>query len=137
MSGLRIVLDTHILISSISRKSPFHWVYQKLLEGEFILCVTTDILNEYEELLERFWGAQTAGFVLEAMIHLPNLEKSEVYFRWQLVKKDPDDNKFVDCAVACNANFIVSHDKHFSTLKDIAFPPVKVISADSFKLLLA
>jgi predicted nucleic acid-binding protein len=49
-----------------------------------------------------------------------------------LITVDPDDNKFVDCAVAANADFICTEDKHFKVLKKVPFPPVKVISADDF-----
>ncbi len=44
-----------------------------------------------------------------------------------------DDNKFVDCAIAANAHFIVTEDKHFKILSEIPFPKVNVISAKDFK----
>ena len=43
-----------------------------------------------------------------------------------------DRNKFVDCAIASNADFIVTNDGHFNVLKNIPFPKVKVISIDDF-----
>ncbi len=58
--------------------------------------------------------------------------KTDVYYRWNLIKQDTDDNKFVDCAIAANANFIVTNDKHFKGLKNISFRKVEVISADEF-----
>ena len=45
---------------------------------------------------------------------------------------DKDDNKFVDCAIAGNAKFIVTNDKHFNALKDIHFPIVDVVSSADF-----
>jgi predicted nucleic acid-binding protein len=47
--------------------------------------------------------------------------------------KDADDNKFVDCAVASNADYLVTHDRDFDVLKNVPFPKVKII--DSFGLL--
>ena len=53
-------------------------------------------------------------------------------FSGTLSPPTPDDNKFVDCAVAASADFIVTEDKHFKVLKDIPFPLVNVISMDDF-----
>lgn len=50
---LRLVLDTNILLVSISSKSAYHWIFEALLADEFDLCVTHDILLEYEEIIER------------------------------------------------------------------------------------
>lgn len=47
--------------------------------------------------------------------------------------QDPDDNKFVDCAIACNAKYLVSNDKHFRILKDIPFPKVELLTAQEFQ----
>lgn len=44
----------------------------------------------------------------------------------------PDDNKFVDCAIAGRVKYVVTKDKHFSILKDIPFPKVEIISIDDF-----
>lgn len=66
------------------------------------------------------------------MTQLPNVERTEVYFRWNLIEADPDDNKFVDCAISANVQFLVSNDGHFRVLKEVDFPPVGVINADSF-----
>lgn len=47
-----------------------------------------------------------------------------------LIKEDPDDNKFVDCAVAGSAKFIVSEDRHYNILKTVDFPRVEVLGLD-------
>lgn len=66
-----------------------------------------------------------------------NVIRIEPFYRWNLIYEDYDDNKFVDCAVAANAQYIVSNDGHFRVLADIEFPPVNVILADTFlKILL-
>ncbi len=57
-------------------------------------------------------------------------------YRFTLIVDDPDDDKFVDCAVAGNADFIVSHDKHYNVLKNIPFPKVNVIKIPEFKEIL-
>ena len=59
-----------------------------------------------------------------------------VYYKFNLITKDPDDNKFVDCAIIANAHYLVTNDKHFNVLKKIDFPKVDCISLASFKKLL-
>jgi uncharacterized protein len=54
------------------------------------------------------------------------------YYFWQLIEQDVDDNKFVDCAIACNADYLVSNDKHFDVLAPLDFPKVTVIKAQAF-----
>lgn len=49
-----------------------------------------------------------------------------------LINKDLDDNKFVDCAIFANADFIVSDDKHFNELGSVEFPKVLVVRLDDF-----
>lgn len=48
------------------------------------------------------------------------------------VQADRDDNKFVDCAIAANATFIVSDDKHFRPLQDISYPKLIVVRLMEF-----
>lgn len=61
-----------------------------------------------------------------------NIQKLEAYYHWQLIEQDPDDNKFADCAIAANADYLVTNDKHFNVLKTIAFPKVVVITAQEW-----
>lgn len=77
-------------------------------------------------------GFKVANFVLQIIENAINVELVTKYFRWDLITQDPDDNKFVDCAIASNARFIVSNDKHFNILSNIEFPKVEVISLDDF-----
>jgi putative PIN family toxin of toxin-antitoxin system len=132
---MNVVIDTNILLTSISRKSENHWIFRDIVRGTLKLCVTTEILNEYAEILEKHMGFEVAQLTLNTIITLPTLQRIEVFYKWNLIK-DEDDNKFVDCAIAANANYIVSHDKHFNVLKEIDFPQVEVISASEFKKLI-
>jgi putative PIN family toxin of toxin-antitoxin system len=133
---MKVVIDTNILLVSISRRSPFHWIFERLLQGEYALCVSNEILSEYAEIIEFHMGSTAAEVTLQAILELPNTEKTDIYFRWNLLK-DADDNKFSDCAIASGADYLVTHDKGFAALQSLDFPKVKVVSAESFKLLLA
>ncbi len=127
----RIVLDTNVLLVSISDRSKLHWIYKYLIEERYQLCVTTDILAEYMEIIERHMGVEASENALGVIENLPNVVFVNTFFRFNLLK-DEDDNKFVDCCIAANADFIVSHDKDFDVLKDIHFPKVSVINTSAF-----
>ncbi len=129
---MNVVLDTNILLVSISPKSKFYPIFRAFEKEEYHLCVTTDILIEYEEILRRHVGEALTTVVLQIIENAPNTRLVSRYYEWNLITSDPDDNKFVDCAVAGNAKCIVSHDKHFNRLRDIKFPRVAVIGADEF-----
>lgn len=131
----KIVLDTNVLLVSISKKPKLHWVFQNLLEEKYILCVTTDILAEYAEIIEQHMGKLASESALGVLENLNNIEFISTYYKFNLLQ-DTDDNKFVDCAIASNANYIVTHDKDFNILKQISFPKVNLINTTEFKNLL-
>ena len=56
----------------------------------------------------------------------------EIYFKWSIITKDADDNKFVDCALNGQANFLVTDDKHFNILKKTGFPPIQILRTKEF-----
>lgn len=128
----RVVLDTNVLLVSISRKSKLNWIFRSLLDQKYLLCVSTQILSEYAEIIEQHMGKSTSINTLGAIENLSNVSFINNYYQFNLLK-DEDDNKFVDCAIASNADFIVSHDNDFKILKEIEFPKVKVINSLEFK----
>ena len=73
---------------------------------------------------------------METLVSLPNLEFTTIYYHWELIKADYDDNKFADCAIASNIDYLVTNDKDFNILKKIDFPKIKVISLDEFKAII-
>ena len=129
----RIVLDTNILLSSIGTASPYRWLFDALLGGRVALCVSTPILLEYEQVLARKTTPEIAQNVLRLLLLLPNVERIEPRFRWNLIAADADDNKFVDTALMANADALVTHDAHFDVLSQIAFPHVRVLSAEALR----
>lgn len=131
--SVSVVLDTNILLVSFSSKSPYHSVFQALLKGHYQLCLTTDIAFEYLEILGQHMGAtaseELARFLGSSNVNLRWIER---YYKWNLIVADPDDNKFVDCALASNADYLVTEDRHFDVLKESEFPHVRVIGLRAF-----
>ena len=103
-----------------------------MLAGKISLCVNTEILNEYEEILSAKTTPQIARNVVEAIARLHTTTYQEVYIHFGLIEQDLDDNKFVDCAVAANAEYILTNDSHFSILKEIEWPRLNVLTIVEF-----
>ncbi|MCQ2314681.1 MAG: putative toxin-antitoxin system toxin component, PIN family [Bacteroidales bacterium] len=129
---INVVLDTNCLLMSLSSKGRYFSVWRDLLAGKYVLCLTNEILTEYEEILTQKIGKNVAGNIISAIMNLPNVKKVDVYFHFLLIKSDPDDDKFVDCAIKANAKYIVSEDRHYDVLREISFPKVDVIGIDEF-----
>lgn len=133
---MRVVIDTNVLLVSISARSDANWLWQALLLGEFDLYVTTDILAEYGEIIGNEMGKAVADAALDLLLDLPNVYNVTKYYSWQLVEKDPDDNKFVDCAIAAGAEYLVSEDKHLKIIKQYPYFNITLLKLAEFKLLL-
>jgi len=136
MSSRKIVLDTNCLISSLSRRGQYYPVWQALQAGKYILCVTTDILEEYAEIITQKMSVEVATNVIHLLLESQFVELVNPYFRLQLIEADHDDDKFADCAFAANATFIVSDDKHYESLKEVDFPKLLVLKLKEFLHLL-
>lgn len=133
---LKVVLDTNVLLVSISSKSKYHWIYEKLLAKEFDLFISNEILMEYEEVISRKFNISVARDIVKALLILPNVSKISIYYNWNLIAEDSDDNKFVDCAINSNSHLLVTHDNHFNILKEIDFPKIQIASIEEFSLAL-
>ena len=127
-----IVLDTNCLLQSLPSRSPYHKIWTDVMDGEISLCVNTDILDEYEEKLTEYSSAEVAHNVVEAIAVLPTTTMQNTYVHFELLPSDVDDNKFVDCAIASNAELIVTNDKDFSPLKSIPWPKVEIMRIEQF-----
>jgi putative PIN family toxin of toxin-antitoxin system len=129
---MKVVIDTNVLLMSIPKASKYRPIFDGLLQAKFQLAVSNAILEEYVEIISTKTNSRIAHNIAELLMQLGNVEKTEVYFRWNLITADPDDNKFVDCAVSARVEAVVTNDKHFQVLKAIDFPPVEVVDADGF-----
>jgi len=132
MNRLKVVLDTNILIVSLPTKSNYRQIFDSLLNNKFQLMISNENLSEYEEIIEQKTSSEIAKNVVKLLLSLTNVKKIEVYYKWNLIGADKDDNKFVDCAISSNSDFIVTNDRHFNILKRIEFPKINVINIDDF-----
>ncbi len=77
-------------------------------------------------------SVDVAIHVIHLLLESEYVELINPYFRLQLIEADHDDDKFVDCAFAANATYIVSDDKHYDVLKEIDFPKLLILKLKEF-----
>jgi len=132
MSKLRLILDTNIFLVSLAPNSKYHWIYQSLIQNKYDLVVSNEILTEYQEQIVLRYGLEYTDTSLNFLLLLPNVILNNPSFLWQLVENDKDDNKFVDCYISGQCDFIISNDRHIHQTKVNQFPPITVLKYEEF-----
>ena len=123
----KVVLDTNIFISGIFWNGTPNKVLKLADSGKMLVFVSLEILNEVEDVLigdfklSKEMAHRRLDYIKGiATAILPSM-------RLDIVKDDPDDNKVLECAVACGADYIITGDKHLLTLKD--YNGIQIITA--------
>jgi len=129
---MQVVIDSNILLVAIGKRSRFRPIWDAFINGDYKLIISEEIIHEYEEVLQQHSAPDAATLVMEILSESPEVIYKRVYYSWNVIKADPDDNKFFDVAVAGNADFLVTNDAHFNEIKNLGFPTVNIISADDF-----
>lgn len=127
-----VVIDTNWLLQIIARKSPYRPIRDAFLDGRFDLCVSNEILDEYQEILGQQITPTVAENVMLLILNQKNVQLVDPHFRMGIITADPDDNKFVDCAFAAGADYLVSDDSHFNVLRTTPFPHLNLVTLDEF-----
>lgn len=129
---MKIVLDTNCLIQVLPQRSRYHLVWQSFEKGDNVLCVSNEIIEEYIKILQRLTDEETAELVISTLLNSPFVAFTNPYFKFNLITTDPDDNKFIDCAIASGAKYLVSNDNHYKVLHKISYPKVDLVTLDEF-----
>lgn len=129
---MRLVVDTNIFFSGFSPKSYYYPIVEGIYSKKYKLLVSTSILLEYEEILQRIFPENLLEDFWIFTLTSENVVFVSPSFSFQLPFADEDDQKFVDCAVCGNADFLITNDKHYNILRDIKFPKVTIIKAETF-----
>lgn len=128
---MRVVLDTNIFVSSFLGGTP-RKIVNFWKEGKIILCLSRDILEEYIEVLQRI-GLRDEEELEELLalfskgVHMLFTTRTP---RIRAVKSDPDDDKFIECAVALKAEVIISGDKALRVVGK--YKGVKILTPSQF-----
>ena len=86
-----VVIDTNCLLQIISRKSPYRPIWEAFLAGRFTLCVSEEILAEYQEILEQQITPTVAENVVMLILNQENVQLVDPHFRMGIITADPDD----------------------------------------------
>ena len=127
-----VVIDTNCLLQMLGRHSAYRPLWDAFMQERFIWCVSNEIMNEYDEILTQKASPRVAYLFMQTFMRSPNILRKDPYYQFRLIEQDPDDNKFVDCAIVSGADYIVSEDAHFRVLDSIQFPKINVIRLEDF-----
>jgi len=128
---IKVVIDTNVFVSSFFGGNP-----RKIIglwkSGQVILCLSKPIIDEYVEVLNRL-GLQNERdleSLLSLFAHGFNVLFTARTSELHVVEKDPDDNKFIECAVALKAETVISGDKALTELRD--YMGIKILTPKQF-----
>jgi uncharacterized protein len=132
---IRAVIDTNGLLNSIPKNGSLRWLYDAFIQEEFEWVFSNEIITEYAEIINREYGTQAMEIVFSILLTAVNTERYEPSYKWQLVVDDPDDDKFIDCAIGANVDYLVTNDRHMRNILKIPdlFPPIPIITFAEFK----
>ena len=137
---MTVCLDTNVFLQIFGQRQPFYPILRSLLDGRITLAVSTPILLEYEEVTARLSGKdrwRDIVMLLDLLAELHgNIRRVEPQFRFGIITADPDDNKFSDCAIAAEAEFVITEDRHFDALKSAGYKSQPMAPEGFVKLIL-
>jgi putative PIN family toxin of toxin-antitoxin system len=114
---VKIVLDTNVFISGNFFSGPPFQILQAWKERKIQFVLSQEIVSEYqrvaEALADKYPIVDISGIIKLVTIY-SEIVKTDGYELFEC--EDPDDNKFVECAMAGNCKTIVSGDKHLLKL---------------------
>ena len=132
---MKAVLDTNTLVSAIFWGGTPLKVLDLWKQRKVILFASEPVLDEYLSVIQRVADSadrpdlhRTWSVILPSRLRLVSVRKS---FR---LCRDPDDDKFIDCAIAARAHYIVSGDKDLGVLKQVM--SVRIIDPGGFAKLM-
>ena len=130
MNKTIVVLDANVFISAIFWEGKSYTLVKKAISQDIIVFISNYIIEEIRRVLAGDFNLekQEVDDILNALLYFTHLiePKESVTF----IKDDPKDDKILDCAIACNAEFIVSQDNHLLNLKN--FKNIKIVSPEEF-----
>ncbi len=133
---VRVVLDTNILISALLFKGKLSRIVGLWQKGKIVPIISKETFDELKTVLEYPKFSLSLAEIKSLMENevLPFFEVAEVSKQVRGICRDPEDDKFISCAISANADFIVTGDKDLSDLKK--YECVRIIQASDFIKLL-
>jgi uncharacterized protein len=126
-----VVLDTNVLVSARAAGHAFHPILVAWLNKKLTLALSTEVLLEYEEVITERAGSERWDVLAKLLSLSPSVRLVSPTYRFRQITADADDNKFADCAIAAEADFIITQDRHFEAMVGSGYKP-QPISPEAF-----
>jgi len=125
-----VCIDTNVLLQAVNPDHHFHTIFDGWFQRRFRWAVSNDVLMEYEEIITR----QSGRHRWLQFVHILDLAEARGHlimsvapsYHFHIVADDPDDNKFIDCAITADADYVITEDKHFSPLADAGYKSLPI-----------
>ena len=115
---MKIILDTNVLIDAINDDFSHTWkIIDLVLQGKIEAVASEKILKEYKLIIQRNIKKEQDKQKLQDFI--ARVDVINVNKKLNIIPDDPEDEKFVECAVEANANYIISSDAHLLNLQEL------------------
>lgn len=124
---IRLVIDTNVFVSTLISTRSIPALLLDEAGKKYSLFISKEILGEVEDVIsrEKFgFTKQKISSALEAILSYSEIINPDI--KVDIMKSDPDDNKILECAIACGASYIVSGDSHLLELRE--YGSVKIIN---------
>ena len=128
---IRVVVDTNVFISSFFGGNP-RKVIALWTSGEITLCLSKPIVDEYVEVLRRLelQDEKELEELLSLFAHGFHLLYTAKTPELHVVEEDPDDDKFIECAVALKTKFVITGDSAIRKIQD--YMNIQIVSPREF-----
>ena len=124
------MLDTNVLISGVFFGGFPRKILSSVVIGKITACATAEIINEYEEIVQEMIDRKQ-GHINKAIL-VPLIKAIEIIESSSriVICRDPDDDKFLECAKDSHALYIVSGDKELLVIKE--YGSIQIVTAKDF-----
>ncbi|MCZ7400335.1 MAG: putative toxin-antitoxin system toxin component, PIN family [Candidatus Methanoperedens sp.] len=116
---IRLVIDTNVFVSALISTRSIPALLLDEAGKSYSLFISKEILGEVEDVISRKkfgFTKQKISLAIEAILSFSEIINPEI--KVNIIKSDPEDNKILECAIACNAQYIVSGDSHLLDLRE-------------------
>ena len=132
---MTVCMDTNVVLTMFKPTHRNHAIFLAWAAGRFAWAVSTEILLEYEEIMTRLGSSAYAAHALRTMSMIGSLRRGSLMevtpsFSFRTISADQDDDKFADCAIAADADLIITADHHFQVLIDSGYKPQPITPED-------
>lgn len=127
---MRIVIDTNVLISGVFFGGFPRNILSAVVSQKITACATAEIINEYEEIVQEMIDRKQGHFnsvILSPLIEAMEIIETNTHIE---ICRDPDDNKFLECARDSHALYIVSGDKDLLVIEE--YEKIQIVTAKDF-----